>query len=60
MTAEFPAPAPLGTAAPPRAATPDGKAAISVNGLWKVFGPAEHKVIGTPLEDEPKQQETDE
>ncbi len=49
MTAEFPAPAPLGTAAPPRAANADGKAAISVNGLWKVFGPAEHKVIGTPL-----------
>jgi glycine betaine/proline transport system ATP-binding protein len=26
----------------------DGKLTLSVRGLWKVFGPAEHKVIGTP------------
>jgi glycine betaine/proline transport system ATP-binding protein len=31
-----------GTSAEPSAAT------ISVKGLWKVFGPAEHKLIGTP------------
>ena len=26
----------------------DGTPALSVKGLWKVFGPAEHKVVGTP------------
>ncbi len=25
------------------------QATISVRGLWKIFGPAEHKIIGTPL-----------
>ena len=25
-----------------------GQATISVHGLWKVFGPAEHRIIGTP------------
>ena len=27
---------------------------IAVKGLWKVFGPAEHKVIGTPDADLPR------
>ena len=26
----------------------DGTPTLSVKGLWKVFGPAEHKVVGTP------------
>ena len=26
----------------------NGTPTLAVNGLWKVFGPAEHKVIGTP------------
>jgi glycine betaine/proline transport system ATP-binding protein len=30
-----------------------GTPTISVRGLWKVFGPAEHKIIGTPLADLP-------
>jgi glycine betaine/proline transport system ATP-binding protein len=28
-----------------------GTPTLAVNGLWKVFGPAEHKVIGTPNAD---------
>ena len=47
MTAAFPAPVPV----PGAHAGETGPAAISVRGLWKVFGPAEHKVIGTPLAD---------
>jgi glycine betaine/proline transport system ATP-binding protein len=32
--------------------TPDqARPTISVNGLWKIFGPAEHRVVGTPLAD---------
>jgi len=45
MTTDLPVPpAPAG-------GTPDDadKATIAVRGLWKIFGPAEHKVIGTPL-----------
>jgi glycine betaine/proline transport system ATP-binding protein len=30
------------------AAPSDGTPTLAVRGLWKVFGPAEHKVIGTP------------
>ena len=30
------------------AAPSNGTPTLAVNGLWKVFGPAEHKVIGTP------------
>ena len=26
----------------------DGKPTLAVRNLWKIFGPAEHKVIGTP------------
>ena len=48
MTSAFPAPDPL---AGPRSAEADDTraAAISVRGLWKIFGPGEHRIIGTPL-----------
>ena len=49
MTSTFPAPGPLAQARLARAAEPADKAAISVRGLWKIFGPAEHRIIGTPL-----------
>jgi glycine betaine/proline transport system ATP-binding protein len=46
---------PVASLAPQSAVGPavGGKLAptISVRGLWKVFGPAEHKVIGTPSAD---------
>jgi glycine betaine/proline transport system ATP-binding protein len=47
MTSTFPAPGPV--AARPPADDGTGKAAISVRGLWKIFGPGEHRIIGTPL-----------
>jgi glycine betaine/proline transport system ATP-binding protein len=52
MTAEFPAPAPElppsgGTAA--ASVVGGGTSAISVKGLWKIFGPGEKRIIGTPL-----------
>ena len=28
--------------------TVDGRPAIAVRGLWKIFGPAEHEILGTP------------
>ncbi len=31
----------------------DAKPTISVHGLWKIFGPAEHKIAGTPEADLP-------
>jgi len=31
-----------------------GTPTIAVNGLWKVFGPAEHKIVGTPDADLPR------
>jgi glycine betaine/proline transport system ATP-binding protein len=34
----------------------DGSATISVKGLWKIFGPAEHKIAGTPEADLPNAQ----
>ena len=37
-----------GPAARPDRATGTGTATLVVRNLWKVFGPAEHKVIGTP------------
>ena len=49
MTSTFPAPGPFARARLAEAAAPMDKATISVRGLWKIFGPAEHKVIGTPL-----------
>ena len=51
MTSTFPAPGPFAQARLAEAAAPMDKAAISVRGLWKIFGPAEHKIIGTPLAD---------
>ena len=49
MTSTFPAPGPFAQARLAEAAAPTDKATISVRGLWKIFGPAEHKIIGTPL-----------
>jgi glycine betaine/proline transport system ATP-binding protein len=46
MTAEFPAPV---ERIPPEET--GATASIQVRGLWKIFGPAEHKIIGTPLAD---------
>jgi glycine betaine/proline transport system ATP-binding protein len=48
MTSTFPAPGPLGGA---RTVDADDTraAAISVRGLWKIFGPGEHRIIGSPL-----------
>ncbi len=37
-----------GTARADRADGADGTPTISVRNLWKIFGPAEHKIIGTP------------
>ena len=51
MTAEFPAPNPVAEVHRAAIEAEHGQAAISVKGLWKVFGPAEHKVVGTPLAD---------
>ena len=51
MTSTFPAPGPFAQARLAEAAAPTDKATISVRGLWKIFGPAEHKIIGTPLAD---------
>jgi glycine betaine/proline transport system ATP-binding protein len=47
MTAEFPA---LAERPSPPAAS-GATASIQVRGLWKIFGPAEHRIIGTPLAD---------
>ena len=49
MTSTVPAPGPLAQARLAQAADPTDKAAISVRGLWKIFGPGEHRIIGTPL-----------
>jgi glycine betaine/proline transport system ATP-binding protein len=48
MTATFPAPA---TGARSVASDDSERASISVRGLWKIFGPAEHRIIGTPAAD---------
>ena len=45
MTSEFPVPVNL-TQAPAGSGT---TASIQVRGLWKIFGPGEHKIIGTPM-----------
>lgn len=50
MTATFPAPVARGTERRAPSETPD-HAAIAVRGLWKIFGPAEHRIIGTPAAD---------
>lgn len=49
MTATFPAPGPLARARLAESAQPVAEAAIRVKGLWKIFGPGEHRIIGTPL-----------
>jgi glycine betaine/proline transport system ATP-binding protein len=36
------------TQTPPQRAAHDGDHALSVNGLWKIFGPKADKIIGTP------------
>jgi glycine betaine/proline transport system ATP-binding protein len=36
--------------APGRAAAERGKSGIQVRGLWKIFGPAENRIVGTDLE----------
>ena len=40
-------PAPSPTAPAAMTAEPEGPT-ISVHGLWKIFGPAEHRIVGTP------------
>ena len=40
-------PAPSPTAPAAMMAEPEGPT-ISVHGLWKIFGPAEHRIVGTP------------
>jgi len=42
-----------GNAATASAALNGAEATISVKGLWKIFGPAEHKIAGTPDADLP-------
>jgi glycine betaine/proline transport system ATP-binding protein len=54
MTATFPAPGPFAQARLAQAQAPADKAAITVRHLWKIFGPAEHKIIGTPLAELPR------
>jgi glycine betaine/proline transport system ATP-binding protein len=49
MTATFPAPGPFAQARLAESKQPADETAISVRGLWKIFGPGEHKIIGTPL-----------
>jgi glycine betaine/proline transport system ATP-binding protein len=49
MTATFPAPGPFAQARLAAAREVEGKATISVKGLWKIFGPGEHRIIGTAL-----------
>ncbi len=39
---------------PPRGDTGPGTPTLAVRHLWKVFGPAEHKIIGTPDADLPR------
>ncbi len=51
MTSTFPAPGPFAQARLAEAQQPSAETAISVKGLWKIFGPGEHKIIGTPLAD---------
>jgi glycine betaine/proline transport system ATP-binding protein len=48
MTADFPAPGPFAGEGHADAAA-DAPPTISVRGLWKIFGPGEHRIIGTPL-----------
>ena len=49
MTATFPAPGPFAQARLAESQLPAEETTISVKGLWKIFGPGEHKIIGTPL-----------
>ena len=49
MTATFPAPGPFAQARLAESKKPADETTISVKGLWKIFGPGEHKIIGTPL-----------
>jgi glycine betaine/proline transport system ATP-binding protein len=50
MTSTFPAPGPFAQARLAQAAAPTTeRAAISVRGLWKIFGAGEHRIIGTAL-----------
>jgi glycine betaine/proline transport system ATP-binding protein len=39
------------TSATATEATPAGRATIAVRNLWKAFGPAEHKIVGSPNAD---------
>jgi glycine betaine/proline transport system ATP-binding protein len=45
-----------GIASTPSAAPNGADSTISVKGLWKIFGPAEHKIAGTPEADLPNAQ----
>jgi glycine betaine/proline transport system ATP-binding protein len=49
MTSTFPAPGPFAQARLAESQRPADETAIKVKGLWKIFGPGEHKIIGTPL-----------
>ena len=54
MTSTFPAPGPIARARLAAGRQPAEETAISVRGLWKIFGPGEHKIIGTALADLPR------
>ncbi|HEY4752587.1 MAG TPA: glycine betaine/L-proline ABC transporter ATP-binding protein, partial [Candidatus Limnocylindrales bacterium] len=56
MTATFPAPGPFAQARLVAAQQPAEQPAISVKGLWKIFGPGEHKIIGTALAELPREE----
>ncbi len=43
-------------ATPVQEAPPSGTAALSVQGLWKIFGPSADKIIGTPDAELPRKQ----
>ena len=54
MTPTFPAPGPFAQARLAAGQQPADETAITVKGLWKIFGPGEHKIIGTPLAELPR------
>jgi glycine betaine/proline transport system ATP-binding protein len=56
MTATFPAPGPFAQARLAAAQQPAEQSAITVKGLWKIFGPGEHKIIGTGLAELPREE----
>ena len=54
MTSTFPAPGPFAQARLAESQQPAEETAIKVKGLWRIFGPGEHKIIGTALAELPR------